>query len=105
MMRLTFEADVIVHDSIDQAGYPAICFRFEGDLSLNESAKLSKFITGDVVGLTGTYHISLAKEFPLSTTRQNYIFVQLSTPTLDDEYQPGSQITLHNTSITIDYAK
>lgn len=102
-VRITLESDVIVHDSIDQAGYPDLCFRFEGDQTINEYDRLSKFLTGDAVGRTGTCHISLAKEFPLSTQRQNSILIDLSTPYFDDNHRPGTQITLINTLITIDY--
>ena len=103
MMRLTFEADVVIHDSIDQQGYPDLRFIFEGDRSLDEFDKLSKFITGEIVGLTGNCHISLAKEFPLSATRQNSIMVVLCTPIYDNDYCPGSRITLSNTLITLEY--
>lgn len=102
-MRLTLEADVIIHDSIAQSSYPNLRFLFEGEQHLDEYDRLSKFLTGEAVGLTGTCHISLAKEFPLSATRQNNIIVELCTPIYDKDHRPGSRITLSNTLITIDY--
>lgn len=104
VMRLTLEADVIIHDSLDQQGYPDLRFRFEGATSLDEYDRLSKFLTGDAVGHTGTCHISLAKDFPLSATGPNSIIVELCTPIYDEDHRPGSRITLSNTTITFDYA-
>ena len=104
-MRLSLEADVIVHDSIDQPGYPDLRFRFEGDQLIEEYDKLSKFLTGDAAGCTGTFHITLAKEFPLSATNTNNIIVELVTPFFDESYRPGSQITLSNIVFTFDYAQ
>ena len=104
-MRLSLEADVIVHDSIDQQGYPDLRFRFEGDHFIEEYDKLSKFLTGDAVGRTGTFHITLAKEFPLSATNPNSIIVELLTPFFDQNYRPGSRITLSNIVFTFDYAQ
>lgn len=102
-VRVTLESDVIVHDSIDQQCYPYLFFRFKGDSSVDEYDLLSKFLTGDVVGRVGSSHINLSKEFPLSATQQNSITLELSTPWFDNNHQPGTQITLINTLITIDY--
>ena len=104
-LRLSLEADVIVHDSIDQPGYPDLRFRFEGDHFIEEYDKLSKFLTGDAVERTGTFHITLVKEFPLSQTNPNSIIVELVTPFFDQNYRPGSQITLSNIVFTFDYAQ
>ena len=104
-MRLTLEADVIIHDSIDQPGYPDLRFRFEGDQFIEEYDKLSKFLTGDAVGHIGSYHIHLAKEFPLSAAKPNSIIVELLTPFFDESYRPGSRITLSNIHFTFDYAQ
>ena len=105
LMRITLDADAIIHDSLDQQGYPDLRFRFDGDLSLDEYDKLSKFLTGDAVGLTGICHITLAKEFPLSATKSNSVIVELCTPYIDAEHRPGSRITLRNILFTIDYAQ
>lgn len=104
-LRLTLEADVILHDSIDQKGYPDLRFRFDGDVSLDEYDKLSKFLTGDAIGLTGTCHIALAKEFPLSATKTNSVIVELCTPYYDEGHRPGTRVTLSNIVFTFDYAK
>lgn len=103
MVRIGMESDVTVTDSLLQHHFPDLVFTLIGDTVLCCYDKLSKFLLNYSDGLPGTYHISLVKEFPL--TSADSIQVSLRSPSSDSDFRPDSRIALSNTVFSIDYGK
>lgn len=103
--RVTVEADVTVHDSMKMDQYPEIRFFVYGDEELMEATRLPRFVTGVDLPNPGNGHLLLSKEFALSASKPNKIYVELQTPYADEDHVPDASITLSGTVVTIEYGK
>lgn len=104
-VRVTIEADVIVHDSLQMMQYPEIRFFKYGDDELMEPERLARFLMGIDLPNPGSGHLLVSKEFPLSATKPNKVYVELESPYADEYHVPDSRITLLGTVVTIEYGR
>ena len=104
-VRVEIEADVSINKDINMLQYPEIVFTFMGKQEIREGDKMSKFFTDNNTSATGTYHLSLSKEYPLDSSSPSSINVEVKTPYKEEEYVAGVVVTLTNVRWSIAYAK
>lgn len=103
-VRVTVEADVTVHDSLQVLQFPDICIKFDGEQSISEHDRIAKFLSGDPCRTTGTFHLSLSKEFARGNDPAT-VSVYVATPFSDEDWVAGAHLTIANTVVTVDYAR
>ena len=103
--RIDIEADVEVNKNISMLEFPDIIFTFSGGQNLREGDRLSKFFTTNSIDKAGSYHLSIAKEFPLGKETCNTVKVEIGTPYDDKNYVEGVTVRLYNIKTNIYYGK
>lgn len=104
-VRVNIEADVTIDRDLKISQNPDIRFIFIGDTKITENDKLSKFLAINDAHKAGTYHLSLSKEFPSSSSTASTIEAKICIPRNYPEFVPGTTITISNALWTFSYGK
>ena len=103
-VRIALEADVTLHDELQVEQFPNLCIKFEGNQSIHEFERISKFLLGNPCYTAGTFHLSLTKEFSLGGISP-MISLAVTTPWDESDWRPNIHVTVSNILVTISYAR
>ena len=101
-VKITLDADIYINDSLWIDQYMDLTFESDGISIIKYNDKIVKFIKNEIIHKDSTYHLNIAKQFPLDKNSENSFSIIISSPQYDDQWVPNSKLTIKNTSIKIE---
>ena len=97
-VRVTLDADATVNGNLNMEQFPIFTYHFSGDNDEKCDETLYRnYSKGE--------HVSITKEFPLSTKKICSLTITIHPPYSEKDWLPGSSVTLSNIKITMQYGK
>ena len=97
-VRVTLDADATVNGNPNMEQFPIFTYHFSGDNDEKCDETLYRnYSKGE--------HVSITKEFPLSTKKICSLTITIHPPYSEKDWLPGSSVTLSNIKITMQYGK
>ena len=101
-VKITLDADIYVNDSLWIDQYMDLTFESNGVNAIKYNDKIVKFLNEEVIHKDSTYHLNIAKQFPVNLDSNSSFSILVSSPKYDDAWVPDSKLTIKNTSIKIE---
>jgi len=96
-VEISIEADITIHDSLWMDQYMDLVF-FNGSGRMSRD-KVVKYLKESELHQGQTYHLSLRKTMPFN--RKNKLSVRIMSPIHNDQWVPGSSLTVQNADIRV----
>ena len=104
-IEAVLEADVTILSEVQTNDYADLIFTFTGETEIWSGDRISKYLNEPKLIKGHTYHIKVAKTYPLSSTADNALSINIETPSDDPRWHPGPHLRFTHTTVSINYLR